>query len=299
MSIQRWIILAAILTCALFLVACMSPNPQPTGLTPVPSLAPGATTTLVPALAAPAGGASGLVPVASGPTDAALGAPVYLENCSPCHGVQGQGVDAPPLRNNQFIQTAQQQAVFALIANGRPGTAMPAWLLANGGSLTDAQINNVIAFLKTYQNVSPIPVSTPMPPEPTETPLPAGAPTPEPARPSMPGGPGPAAAMAGDVARGRQDFGLYCSACHGPEGRSGIPNPDSDDGAVPALNPIDPTIANPDPKVFAANIDLFVEHGSVPSGPSPQLMMPSFGDGKMLTDQQIADLIAYIISLNK
>jgi len=27
--------------------------------------------------------------------------------------------------------------------------------------------------------------------------------------------------------------------------------------------------------------------------------MPSFGDRKLLTDQQIADLIAYIISLNK
>jgi mono/diheme cytochrome c family protein len=68
---------------------------------------------------------------------------------------------------------------------------------------------------------------------------------------------------------------------------------------VPALNPIDPTIANPDPKKFAANIDVFIEHGLVPSGSSPLLQMPPFGDRKLLTDQQMADLIAYIISLNK
>jgi mono/diheme cytochrome c family protein len=299
MSTRTWIMLAAGLSLALFLAACQSPNPQPVGLTPVPSLAPGATPALVSALAGAPGGAGVPVSVVAGPADAALGAPVYLENCSPCHGVQGQGVDAPPLRNNQFIQTAQQQTVFALIANGRPGTAMPAWLQANGGSLTDAQINNVIAFLKTFQNVSSIPVSTPMPPEPTETPLPPGAPTPEPAQPSNPGSPGPAAAMAGDITRGKVAFGLYCAPCHGPDGARGIPNPGSDDGSVPALSPIDPTLANPDPRVFASNLDLFIEHGSVPSGDSPQIMMPSFGDSKMLADQQIADLIAYVISLNR
>ena len=27
-------------------------------------------------------------------------------------------------------------------------------------------------------------------------------------------------------------------------------------------------------------------------------MMPAFGDGKLLTDQQIADIIAYVLALN-
>lgn len=64
------------------------------------------------------------------------------------------------------------------------------------------------------------------------------------------------------------------------------------------MNPIDPTIANPDPKIFAANADLFIQHGSLPEGPGPVLIMPSFGDSKMLTEQQMADLIAYVMSLN-
>jgi hypothetical protein len=78
----------------------------------------------------------------------------------------------------------------------------------------------------------------------------------------------------------------------------GVPNPGSDDGSVPDLNPIDPTLTNTDPKIFAQNVDLFIEHGSVPSGPGPMIMMPYFGDNKLLTPQQIADVIAYLFSLN-
>jgi mono/diheme cytochrome c family protein len=298
MSTRTWIVIAATVLLALGLGACQSPNPQPAGLTPIPSLAPGATPTLVSALqAAPQGGGTTLG--AAGPAEGAAGASTFLEHCSPCHGRQGEGVVAPALRNSQYIQTAGDPSIVATISNGRPGTAMPAWLQANGGPLSNAQINNVVAYLKSLQNRPPLPRATPLPPEPTETPLPAGAPTEEPARPSVPGGPGPAAALAGDATRGRALFGSYCAGCHGPEGIMGLPNPDSDDGSVPALNPIDPTIANPDPKVFASNVDLFIEHGSVPSGSNPLLQMPAFGDQKLLTDQQIADLIAYIISVNK
>jgi mono/diheme cytochrome c family protein len=230
--------------------------------------------------------------------NAALGAPIYLENCTSCHGIEGEGVDAPPLRNSQYIQNSSDQDIYGTIANGRRHTEMPAWLQGNGGPLTKAEIYNVIGYLETLQNVSPMPSATPGPPEPTEAPQPTGGPTPEPAQPSFSGGPGQAASMTGDSSKGRPEFGMYCASCHGPEGVQGIPNPGSDDGSVPPLNPIDPTIANPDPKVFAKNVDLFIQHGSIPEGPSPMILMPSFGDSNMLTQQQIADIIAYVISLN-
>ncbi len=83
------------------------------------------------------------------------------------------------------------------------------------------------------------------------------------------------------------------------DGKGGNPNPGSDDGTIPALNPIDPTIKNADPKVFATNIDLFVEHGSTPSGNNPTFSMIAWGDKQLLTPQQIADVIAYVMSLNK
>jgi mono/diheme cytochrome c family protein len=104
--------------------------------------------------------------------------------------------------------------------------------------------------------------------------------------------------MTGDSANGRADFGRFCAFCHGAEGVQGLPNPGSDDKSVPILNPIDPSIADPDASIFAANVDRIVEHGSVPAGPGPLLIMPPYGDLGLLTQQQIADIIAYVLEIN-
>jgi mono/diheme cytochrome c family protein len=119
------------------------------------------------------------------------------------------------------------------------------------------------------------------------------------ARPSNPGGTGQAVNLTGDPQKGAALFKTNCASCHGDQGKAGIPNPGSKDGNVPSLNPIDPTIANADAKVFASNLDLFIEHGSTPEGSSPALKMLAFGDQKLMQPQDIADVIAYIISLNK
>jgi mono/diheme cytochrome c family protein len=286
----------ALLAAALTLVACGGPNPQPAGLTPVPSLPPGATVTLAPALQGAIGGP--VIPAGPVPADAAaVGAPIYLKNCSPCHGTQGEGIVGPPLRNSQYVETSDEDTLFNTISGGRPNTAMPAWLNANGGPLTETQISQVIAYLKALQGHSPIPPQPTPTPEPTEAAA-SGGPTPVPAAPSLSGGAGPAVGLSGDIARGKVDFGVYCAACHGPEGVQGVANPGSDDGSVPPLNPIDPTLVNSDFATFATNVDLFIEHGSVPAGEGPQIMMPSFGDWGMLSDTQIADVIAYVLHLN-
>jgi mono/diheme cytochrome c family protein len=166
---------------------------------------------------------SSLPAASSGEADAALGAPLYLEHCSPCHGLQGQGVDAPPLRNSQFVQTGGSQALYDTIADGRPGTEMPAWLQSNGGALTDLGITSVISYLHTLQGVASLTPVTPPPEEPTVTPLPASVPTPEPARRSEPGGPGAAVSLTGVADSGRPLFGLYCAYCHGPEECNAFP----------------------------------------------------------------------------
>ena len=299
MSTRTWLMLLAGGLLALGLSACTTPNPQPIGLTPIPTFAAmGTAPTLSPVLQVSGQTTSGSSTVGSGQADAAAGAAIFLKNCTTCHGAQGEGVSGLALRNSQYIKTGSDQDIFATIAQGRTGTAMPAWLQANGGPLTAAQIQNAVAYLHSLQGVAPLPTATPVPPEPTETPGPANAPTPEAAQPSNAGQPGPAAALSGNADNGRALFGGYCAACHGPQGVLGVPNPGSDDGSVPVVNPIDSTLINADPKVTAANIDLFIEHGSVPSGDGPQIAMPAFGDGKLLTSQQIADIIAYVISLN-
>jgi mono/diheme cytochrome c family protein len=118
------------------------------------------------------------------------------------------------------------------------------------------------------------------------------------ARPSNSGGPGDAINLTGNATSGADIFTANCTRCHGDQGKGGIPNPGSTDGTVPALNPIDESLKNADLKTYASNLDLFIEHGSNPNGTSPTFNMLAFGDNKTLTPQQIADVIAYVISLN-
>ena len=124
-------------------------------------------------------------------------------------------------------------------------------------------------------------------------------PSEKPARPSNAGGAGPAVGLTGDATKGAAIFKTNCVSCHGEEGKTGIPNPGSEDGTIPNLNPIDATMVSSDQKEFATNIDLFIEHGSTPEGDKPTLKMLAFGDQKILAPQDIADVIAYITSLNK
>jgi mono/diheme cytochrome c family protein len=125
------------------------------------------------------------------------------------------------------------------------------------------------------------------------------APGEEVARPSNPGGPGEAVNLSGNPVQGEAVFQANCATCHGPAGEGGVPNPGSSDGTVPPLNPIDSTLVDANAMTYATNIDLFLQNGSTPAGPGPEKSMPAWGKENTLTQQQIADVIAYVISLNK
>jgi mono/diheme cytochrome c family protein len=302
MTIRKFLVLSAVVLLLFILAACAgpnSPNTMPETPTPIPTLAGRGQITLVPAQGAAAAPGQQL---AAGPAagDPAEGPAIFENRCTECHGLEAQGGIGLPLRNSAYIQNSSIADIYNTIANGRSGTLMPAWLQANGGPLISTEIDNIVAYLKELQGVAAIPRETiaPTPTEVPATPGPAPAGTPEPARPSVPGGPGQAISLTGDPQRGVAYFGQDCAYCHGPEGRIGVPNLDSDDGVVPNLNPIDETLINKDPKVFATNLDLFIEHGSIPSGTDPHIKMPAFGDLKLLDSQHIADLIAYVMSLN-
>jgi mono/diheme cytochrome c family protein len=166
---------------------------------------------------------------------------------------------------------------------------MPAW--GDQSLLTQQQIANVIAYVTKLNGVqAPVPTLTPVPPVGAAASIPL---------PSNPGGPGGAVSLTGNAATGAQIFQLNCAICHGDQGKGGVPNPGSSDGSVPPLNPIDPGLVNSDATAFARNIDLFLQHGSRPDGTSPVFSMPAWGDQSLLTQQQIADVIAYVIGLNR
>jgi mono/diheme cytochrome c family protein len=131
----------------------------------------------------------------------------------------------------------------------------------------------------------------------TAEPTPEGGQT-EIARPSNAGGPGEAINLTGDATKGEKVFNDHCYICHGEAGSDNVLNPGSDDGTVPPLNPIDETMVSSDYQVFAYNIDLFIENGSEPPGINPTFHMPDWGVQAPITQQDIADVIAYIISLN-
>ena len=117
-------------------------------------------------------------------------------------------------------------------------------------------------------------------------------------RPSNPGEPGDAINLTGDPNSGQQIFAANCVLCHNTAGKGGNPNPGSSAGTIPALNPINPALKSSDHMTFVTNLDLFVQHGSTPAGPGPTFSMPPWGDSGKLMQQQIADVIAYVISLN-
>jgi mono/diheme cytochrome c family protein len=117
-------------------------------------------------------------------------------------------------------------------------------------------------------------------------------------RPSSPGDPGPALALKGDPTSGAALYDKKCKKCHGDEGKGGVENKGSDDKTIPALHPLAADMISKDRGAMLANLDLYMEHGSSPKGPSPDRDMPAFGEMKKLQPQEIADLLALIMSWN-
>ena len=110
--------------------------------------------------------------------------------------------------------------------------------------------------------------------------------------------PGRSAYSIGSAERGAEVFRKNCSSCHGTEGKTNVPNPGSEEGKVPDLNPIDRELYNADAQSFAENIDIYIQHGALPKGPNPAIRMPAFGDTNTLTQQEITNVEAYILRLN-
>jgi len=121
--------------------------------------------------------------------------PLFSENCAACHGTEGRGGAAIALANPVYLAIADDASIRKVIAQGVPGTAMPAFAQSAGGMLTDAQIDVITKELRSRWSRRGILDAASAPPY--------------------------APKLTGDAQRGEAAYKIFCESCHGPVGRGG------------------------------------------------------------------------------
>lgn len=121
---------------------------------------------------------------------------LYSNNCQGCHGVNGSLGAARNLNDPVYLALASDAILTDVIANGRPGSTMPAFGSAAGGTLTDEQVGILVNQMRErWSDPSAVAGVT----------LPRYGVQPE----------------AGDGARGQGVFATFCGRCHGNDGAGG------------------------------------------------------------------------------
>jgi mono/diheme cytochrome c family protein len=85
-----------------------------------------------------------------------IGQQLFEASCAECHGADATGGGtAPTLNSKQFLSSTSDAQIHALIAGGISGTAMPAWSIDFGGTLTDEQVSQVVTYLRSLSAHAP------------------------------------------------------------------------------------------------------------------------------------------------
>ena len=117
---------------------------------------------------------------------------LFSQNCSGCHGANGQGALTVGIGRPVYLAIADDATIRKTIEEGRPGTPMQAFAQRSGGMLTDAQIGVLVHGIRSWANPGALANASP---------------------------PAYAASEPGDATRGAKIFNVSCAPCHGPEGR--------------------------------------------------------------------------------
>jgi len=81
--------------------------------------------------------------------DANNGLTLFLRNCAGCHGMDGRGGIAPEIGNPVFQRAASDEFIVHTIRNGRPATPMPAFQRPDAPALSDQDIADLLAHIRT------------------------------------------------------------------------------------------------------------------------------------------------------
>ena len=213
--------------------------------------------------------------------------------CIGCHSVFGTGGTAGPDLTNEIQKN--RTTVWLMKQLVDPKSHNPNSIMPPFSFLTDKQQSDMVSFL-----IHPVTISLPVEtPENSDT-VAAANQSQNAEKDSVEKSKiGLAAFIIGSPEQGEVLYNKFCISCHGNDGKGGIKNEGSAAGIVPKLNPIPPELYNTSPELFSQGVDKFIQHGSIPQGENPQLKMEAYGDKNLLTQQQISDLEAYILDLNK
>ena len=187
-----------------------------------------------------------------------LGARLFVENCAVCHGDNGQGRVGATLAKN-WPSIRPDLTIRTTIENGISGSPMPAWGQVNGGPLSAAEMEALVAYILSWETGGPrdIPATPTYAPRPEITPLPD---------------------VSGDPNRGAELFDQNCAVCHGAngEGRIGATLAKNFSSIRPDLT-VKTTIANG------------VQGSAMPAW--------SQANGGPLSEQNLDDLTVFILTL--
>ena len=164
---------AVAISLGLFLLACgpgeNRPAPAAPPEAPAPKVPAAPAPTPAPPAAAPAAppaatAPSGALPANLGHGDASKGAPVYATNCASCHGPKGCG-DGPlaatlnpkPAKHcdGTVMNPLTDDFIFKVIKMGGASVGKSPLMAPWGGSLSDAQIVDVVAYVRTQATNPP------------------------------------------------------------------------------------------------------------------------------------------------
>jgi mono/diheme cytochrome c family protein/rhodanese-related sulfurtransferase len=96
--------------------------------------------------------------------DPGSGEALYTSHCQQCHGTKDDRGNAVSLFNLSLLSAASDAFLRHAVVHGRPGTPMPSF----DGLLRDAQIDNVVAFLRSVASPPPPPRHPPAEPPPID-----------------------------------------------------------------------------------------------------------------------------------
>ncbi len=91
---------------------------------------------------------------------ATRGQQLFATACGDCHGGDGQGDSAGPIKDPHFLALASDQMLRRIIITGRPDLGMPDYATADGRphdfkALTSDQIDDLVALLAQWRNGAP------------------------------------------------------------------------------------------------------------------------------------------------